>query len=349
MTNIDFVGKRRRWALISAVLIVLSLGEIVLAGLNLSIDFVGGTTFLVNEVTDEDLTRTEIEDAVEAAGGEDVTVQLTEAQEGGNVGVIVETAAVPVGGDTENAIQQALIEVTGGETVDVSTVGPSWGERISQQALRALIVFLVIVVIYISVRLEWKMAGAAILALVHDAIITVGVYSLFGFTVSPSTIIALLTILGYSLYDSVVIFDRIEENTTQLGQIGRRSYGEMVNTSMNEVLWRSLNTSITSLLPVGALLFLGAQLLGADTLQDLALALFLGMALGSYSSLFVAGPFLAWWKEQEPEYADMAVKLQRRIDAGEADRVAAEDVIDARAPITTEYVRGRGKRKRKKK
>ncbi len=349
MTNVNFVGNRRRWALISAVLIVLSLGEIVLAGLNLSIDFVGGTTFLVNEVTDEDLTRPAIENAVEAAGGEDVTVQLTEAQDGGNVGVIVETAAVPVGSETENAIQQALIEVTGGETVDVSTVGPSWGERISSQALRALVVFLIIVVIYISVRLEWKMAGAAIVALVHDAIITIGAYSLFGFTVSPSTIIALLTILGYSLYDSVVIFDRIEENTSQLGQIGRRSYGEMVNTSMNEVLWRSLNTSITSLLPVGALLFLGAQLLGADTLQDLALALFLGMALGSYSSIFVAGPFLAWWKEQEPQYADMAAKLEKRIAAGEADAVAPEAIIDARAPITTEYVRGRGKKKRKKK
>jgi preprotein translocase subunit SecF len=349
MTNVNFVGNRRRWFAISAVLIVLSLGEVFIVGLNFSIDFVGGTSFLVNEVEADDLTSQQLEDVVGDAGGEDVTVQLTEAQDGGNTGVIVETAAVPVGSDLENDIQQALIGVTGGSSVDVTTVGPSWGERISQQALRALLVFLVIVVIYISVRLEWKMAGAAIVALLHDALITVGVYSLFGFTISPSTIIALLTILGYSLYDSVVIFDRIEENSSQLGQVGRRSYGEMVNTSMNEVLWRSLNTSITSLLPVGALLFLGAQLLGADTLQDLALALFVGMALGSYSSIFIAGPLLAWWKEQEPEYADMAAKLEQRIAAGEAEAVAAEDVIDARAPITTEYVRGRGKRKRKKK
>ena len=348
MTNINFVGNRRRWIVISAVLIVLSLSEVLVAGLNFSIDFVGGTSFLVNEVEADDLTSQQLEDVVEAAGGEDVTVQLTEAEDGGNTGVLVQTAAVEVGSDLENAIQQALVAETGGSSVDVSTVGPSWGERISQQALRALLVFLVIVVIYISVRLEWKMAGAAIVALLHDALITVGVYSLFGFTISPSTIIALLTIMGYSLYDSVVIFDRIEENSTQLGQVGRRSYGEMVNTSMNEVLWRSLNTSITSLLPVGALLLLGAQLLGADTLQDLALALFVGMALGSYSSIFIAGPLLAWWKEREPEFADMARKLEARIAAGEADTVAAEDIIDARAPITTEYVRGRGKKKRKK-
>ena len=349
MTNVNFVGNRRRWFAISAVLVVLSLGEVLVAGLNLSIDFVGGTSFLVNEVEAEDLTSEQLEDAVEAAGGEEVVVQLTEAQDGGSTGVLVQTAAVPVGSPTENAIQEALVEETGGSSVDVSTVGPSWGERISQQALRALLVFLVIVVIYISVRLEWKMAGAAIVALVHDALVTVGIYSLFGFTISPSTIIALLTIMGYSLYDSVVIFDRIEENTAQLGQIGRRSYGEMVNTSMNEVLWRSLNTSITSLLPVGALLFLGAQLLGADTLQDLALALFIGMALGSYSSIFIAGPLLAWWKEQEPTYADMAAKLEKRIAAGETEVPEAEAIIDARAPITTEYVRGRGKRKRKKK
>ena len=349
MTNINFVGNRRRWLAISAVLIVLSLGEVLIAGLNFSIDFVGGTSFLVNEVEAEDLTSQQLEDAVEAAGGEQVVVQLTEAEEGGSTGVLVQTAAVEVGSETENAIQEALVRETGGSSVDVSTVGPSWGERISQQALRALVVFLVIVVIYISVRLEWKMAGAAIAALIHDALITVGIYSLFGFNISPSTIIALLTIMGYSLYDSVVIFDRIEENSAQLGQIGRRSYGEMVNTSMNEVLWRSLNTSITSLLPVGALLLLGAQLLGADTLQDLALALFVGMALGSYSSIFIAGPLLALWKEQEPEYADLAVRLEKRIAAGEADTVAAEDIIDARAPITTEYVRGRGKKKRKKK
>ena len=348
MTSIDFVGKRRRWVTISGVLIVLSLVELLFFGLDLSIDFVGGTSFLADEVV-ADVDADAIEEAAAAAGATDITVQLTGDRETESRGAIIETAAVPVGSEAENAIQAALRDVTGDDSIDVTTVGPSWGERISGKALQALVVFLVIVVLYISVRLEPKMAGAAIIALVHDAVITIGLYGLFGFTVSPSTIIALLTILGYSLYDSVVIFDRVEENASQLGTIGRRSYGEMVNTSMNEVLWRSLNTSVTSLLPVGALLVVGAQLLGAETLQDLALALFVGMALGAYSSLFVAGPFLAWWKEREPEYADMAAELERKIAAGEAERIETAEVVDARAPITTEYVRGRDKKKKRKK
>ena len=347
MTSIDFVGQRRRWVTISVVLVLASVLSLAIRGLNLSIDFVGGSSFIVNGVT-SDVSAAEVGDAAEAAGATDVTTQVTAAEDGGDVGVIVETAAIEVASETEDAVEEALLEVTGGESVDVTTVGPSWGERISAQAARALAVFIVVVVIYISARLEPKMAGAAILALIHDVLITIGAYALFGFPVSPSTVIALLTILGYSLYDSVVVFDRVEENVAQLGQIGRRSYGEAVNTSLNEVLWRSLNTSVTSLLPVGALLFLGAQLLGASTLQDLALALFVGMALGSYSSIFVAGPFLAWWKEQEPEYASMADRLRKRIDAGEATQADAESIIESRAPVTTEYVRGRGRRNKRR-
>ena len=348
MTSIDFVGQRRRWAAISGVMVLVSLLALGIRGLNLSIDFVGGSSFIINGVTSE-IGADEVAEAAEAAGATDVAAQVTAAEDGGDVGIIVETAAIEVASDLEDAVEAALLEATGGESIDVTTVGPSWGERISTKALEALIVFLIVVVIYISVRLEPKMAGAAILALVHDVLITVGAYALFGFPVSPSTVIALLTILGYSLYDSVVVFDRVEENASQLGTVGRRSYGEAVNTSMNEVLWRSLNTSVTSLLPVGALLFLGSQLLGATTLQDLALALFVGMALGSYSSIFVAGPFLAWWKEREPEYADMAAKLERRIAAGEATHADAETIVETRAPITTEYVRGRGRKNRRRK
>lgn len=347
MSSIDFVGNRRRWVAISGVLVLVSLLALAVRGLNLSIDFVGGSSFVVNGVTD-DVAADEVADAVEAAGAEDVTAQVTAGEGGADVGVLVQTGAIEVASDREAAVEQALLAATGGESIDISTVGPSWGERISGRALQALVVFLIVVVAYISVRLEPKMAGAAIVALVHDVLITVGAYALFGFPVSPSTVIALLTILGYSLYDSVVVFDRVEENAAQLGQMGRRSYGEAVNTSMNEVLWRSVNTSITSLLPVGALLFLGAQLLGAATLQDLALALFVGMFLGAYSSLFVAGPFLAWWKEQEQEYADMASRLERRIAAGEADEADAATIHESRAPITTEYVRGRGRRNRRR-
>ena len=247
MTSIDFVGNRRRWIYVSAAMLLLALLGLLGRGINLSIDFVGGTSFLVEEISVTDLTAAELNDVAEAAGAEGVTAQLT-TEDGVPTGAIVRTAALDPGSDVEQAVQQALQEITGAEAVDITFVGPSWGERVSSQALRALVVFLVVVVIYISMRLEPKMAGASIVALVHDVAITVGVYALLGFTVSPSTVIALLTILGYSLYDSVVVFDRVEENVARLGDPGRRSYGEAVNTSMNEVLWRSLNTSVTSLL-----------------------------------------------------------------------------------------------------
>lgn len=347
MTSIDFVGNRRRWMYVSIVMIAISLIGIFGRGFALSIDFVGGTSFLVEGVTETDITGDDLADAATGAGATDVISQLT--TEGGEPsGAIVRTDAVDPGSDTEAAIVAALQELTGAEAIDVTFVGPSWGQRVSQQALRALVVFMVVVVLYISTRLEPKMAGAAVVALGHDVLITIGVYALIGFTVSPSTVIALLTILGYSLYDSVVVFDRVEENVEQLGTAGRRSYAEAVNTSMNEVLMRSLNTSITSLLPVGALLFVGAQLLGAETLRDLALALFVGMALGAYSSLFVAGPFLAWWKEREPEYAQMAMRLDEKLADGRAEEIDVADAVASRAPITTEYVRGEGRKRKKR-
>jgi len=345
--SIDFVGRRRQWAAASAVLLLLSIGALLFRGLELSIDFVGGTAFTVEQVGDVDISAQDLNDVAAEAGATDVVAQLVTDGDV-TIGAIVRTAALDPGSDTEQAVAAALQDATAAEAVDVTFVGPSWGERVSQQALRALVVFLVVVVIYISARLEPKMAGAAIVALVHDVAITIGAYALLGFTVSPSTVIAILTILGYSLYDSVVVFDRVEENAERLGDPGRRSYGEMVNTSMNEVLGRSLNTSITSLLPVGALLFLGANLLGAETLRDLSLALFVGMALGVYSSLFVAGPFLAWWKEREPEYATMARRLEEKIEAGTAEEITAAEAVADRAPITTEYVRGSGKKKKRR-
>ncbi|MDX1660000.1 MAG: protein translocase subunit SecF [Nitriliruptorales bacterium] len=347
--HFDFVGRRRTWIYVSGGLVLLSLLGLLIQGLNLSIDFEGGSSYLVEDVT-RDITSQQVRDEVEAAGAQDVTAQIR-VDEGEPTGVLVRTAAIEPGSETDQQVIAALADVTGTtqEQVEISFVGPTWGERISRKALEALVVFLIVVVIYISLRLEFKMAIAAVIALVHDVFITVGIYSLVGFTVSPATVIALLTILGYSLYDTVVVFDRVKENARGIGGAGRRTYGEMVNLSMNEVLWRSINTSLTSLLPVGALLFIGSQLLGAETLQDLALALFIGMALGAYSSLFVAGPFLAWWKEQEPEYERMKTKVQKRIEAGEEpEEQTVEDATAAKAPITTDYVRGPGRKKRKK-
>ena len=340
----DFVGRSRTWAILSASVMAIALLGVLVRGLNLSIDFEGGTSFTVEGIA-TDVTPRELTDAVEAAGGEDVRVQLvTDGQ--GEQGALVRLSAIDIDGTVSSDVESALAEMTGSTDIEESFVGPTWGDEISRKALEALVVFLVVVVIYISIRLQAKMAGAALVALVHDILITVGIYAWFQFTISPNTVIALLTILGYSLYDTVVVFDRVEENATFLGEPGRRTYQQLVNTSQNEVLWRSINTSVTSLLPVGALLLIGSQLLGATTLRDLALALFIGMALGVYSSLFVAGPALAWWVGREPE---MQALTERHGDRGEEIVAPSPEAAAAsRKPITTEYVRGEGKRKRRR-
>lgn len=344
--NFDFVGRRKTWAIVSGVLILVSALSLGIRGLNLSIDFVGGTSFVLDGIT-EDVTSAELSDTAAAVGAEDVVSQV-KLVDGEPAGAIVRTASLELGSDEATAVQEALVEVSGATQADISFVGPSWGERISQKALQALVVFLLVVIAYISIRLEFKMAIAAVIALVHDIFITVGLYSLVGFSVSPSTVIALLTILGYSLYDSVIVFDRVQETTSGI-DAKKYPYDLLVNRSMNEVLWRSLNTSLTSLIPVGSLLFLGSRLLGADTLSDLALALFIGMALGAYSSLFVAGPYLAWTKMREPEHAETAKRLAARAGTTPEGVTApsADENAMRQAPVTTEYVRGRGKRKRK--
>lgn len=348
--TIDFVGKSARWALISGILIALSLGALLVRGLDLSLDFVGGTSFQLADVR-ADLSSQALRDAAEGAGAGDVVAQIqTDGDEA--TGAIVRTEAYEPGSDEAVAIESALVEVAEAGEVSVSFVGPTWGERITRQALEALLVFLVVVMIYISIRLEFKMAIAAVVALAHDLLITIGLYALVGFNVSPATVIALLTILGYSLYDTVVVFDRIKDNGHTIGDPGRRTYPELVNSSMNEVLYRSLNTSITSLLPVGALLLLGGQVLGATTLQDLALALFIGVAIGIYSSLFVAGPVFAWLKSREPEEQRRIVKVARADAQARGEQLPASAPApgspEARAPITTDYVRGEGKRRRRR-
>jgi preprotein translocase subunit SecF len=365
----DFVGRSRLWAIVSGVLVVFSLGSLLIGGLDLSIDFAGGSEYRLEGVRG-DLTSAELREAVEEAGAEDVAAQLQLGGDGQTTGALVRTAALEPGSEGSLAVLAAIDEVAQPEAVQESFRGPTWGQRITRQALQALVVFLVVISLYISFRLEFKMAIAAIVALAHDLVITIGLYAAFGFNLSPATVIALLTILGYSLYDTVVVFDRVKENRHMLGDPGRRTYPELVNSSMNEVVYRSISTSITSLLPVGALLLIGAQLLGATTLQDLALALFLGMAVGIYSSLFVAGPIFAWLKSREPEEAKRIAKARKadaegrtaepivtETEAGSEEerpkvkakaKAPAAGTPEARAPITTQYVRGEGKRKKRR-
>ena len=203
----------------------------------------------------------------------------------------------------------ALAGVDPGEA-SRSSIGPTFGSSITESALRALIVFLIVVALYITWRMEWKMAVTALLALAHDLIFTAGIYALVGFEVTPATVIAILTILGYSLYDTVVVFDKMQENVKERGD--RHTFASIVNMSMNQVLMRSINTSLVTLLPIGSLLFVGSYLLGATTLREFALALFIGVATGTYSSIFLAAPVLGAWKERDEQWIRVRRRLERR-------------------------------------
>ncbi|MDP9332925.1 MAG: protein translocase subunit SecF [Actinomycetota bacterium] len=211
------------------------------------------------------------------------------------------------------SVAAALAKYAGATVSDVSTtaVGPTWGHEVSRKAIRALIIFFFVLAAYLAIRFEWKMSAAAIVAVIHDIIFTVGVYALFQFQVSPATVTAFLTILGFSLYDTVVVFDKVGEFQRTLTATGRSTYGEMVNRSLNAVLMRSLSTSLVALLPVISLLVVGSGILGATALEDFALALAAGLFIGSYSSIYVAAPLLAWWKEREPQYRALAERRRR--------------------------------------
>ena len=213
--------------------------------------------------------------------------------------------------------------------MNIQLVGPTWGSQITSKALEALIIFLVVIVIYLSIAFEWRMAVAAFVALLHDILITIGVYALTGFEVSPTSVIGLLTILGYSLYDTVVVFDKVRENTAGLLTTQRSTYSDAANLALNQTLVRSINTSLTALLPVASILFVGAGLLGAGTLKDLALVLFVGMLSGTYSSIFIATPVLADLKERDPQYKDLAVKVNRRLAGGRAASAAPRTAVTA--------------------
>jgi preprotein translocase subunit SecF len=316
-TEFDFIGPAKRWFLISALVIVAGLISLGTRQLNLGIDFEGGVVW---ETAAGEASVEDVRDAVASAGVEETTVQsLRDAD--GNDRIRVEAQAVEP--DTVTAVSQSIAEVTGSDINDISftSVGPSWGEEISRKALRALVFFLIAITIYISLRFEFKMAVPTLAALLHDILVTIGVYSLTGFEVTPATVIALLTILGYSIYDGIVVFDKVDENTKTVSATAGITYSSMVNRSLNEVLMRSLNTSITALIPVGSLLVLGSFILGATTLQEFALALLIGLFAGAYSSIFIASPLLAILKEREPRYRDIAARIAAR--GGGRARVAA--------------------------
>jgi preprotein translocase subunit SecF len=326
-TNIDFVGQFRRWIIISGVIIAIGLISLWQRGLNLGIDFEGGSVW---EVPAGDVSVTDAREAMLDAGLDGVTVQTLTAD--GEVRLRVEAEPLEDTAATKD-ISTQLAELTGSDIDDVSltSVGPSWGEEISRKAIRALVIFLIVITIYITLRFELRMAIPTLVALVHDVLFTLGVYSLTGFEVTPATVIAILTILGFSIYDGIVVFDKVDENTKLVGTTKGMTYSDMVNLSLNQVLMRSLNTSITAVIPVVSLLVLGSGILGATTLQEFGLALLIGLFAGAYSSIFIASPLLAVLKEREPRYAEIKRRAALR-GSPTPSEVPATDDVDADSP-----------------
>jgi preprotein translocase subunit SecF len=314
-TSFDFIGHRKLWFAASALVILLGVVSLGTRGLNLGIDFKGGQSWLV---TSQTLTVAQATSAVESAGVTQPTVvQLTnQLNHTKQIQVQVDLNSKPVAERTaiENKVQDALAQAahTSPNNVNFNDVGPTWGGQVTSKAIEALIVFFIAVTLYISARFEFKMAVAAIVAVIHDILVTVGIYSLTGFQVSPDTVIAVLTVLGYSLYDTVVVFDRIRENAKGLGASGRITYSDMVNLSMNQTLARSINTSLVAIIPVLSVLVVGSFILGATSLQDFGLALVIGLTSGAYSSIFIASPLLAYMKEREPRYTTIRQRLETR-------------------------------------
>jgi len=319
-SNIDFRPTWRISMAVSGFLVVASIVLLLVRGLSLSIDFEGGGIWEV-PVSDE-VTVADARDAVSAAGDARITLVSTSDQ------AIIQVQSGTAALERSDEIIGQLSELAGTsrDEVSVSQIGPTWGDQITSKAIRALIFFFVAVALYLAWRLEWRMAVGALVAVVHDLVLVAGVYSLFGFEVSPATVIALLTILGYSIYDTVVVYDKVLENDR--GLLGERlEPAELVSVSMNQVLMRSINTTITTVLPVVSMLIIGSFLLGGAGIRDFALALFVGLLSGAYSSIFVAAPFLVVLKEHQPDTRRAAQIEARRRER--AERIAKGTATDA--------------------
>lgn len=296
----DFIGRKRLWFAISGIIILVGLLALIVRGLNFGIEFKGGTSFDLRLRKPAQVR--EIREAISPLGLGKSVIQPV-GRPGDNE-VLIRTRALSEG--EQARVIETLDNKWGVDrrAVEIQTVGPGWGANVTQAALIALGLSFAALLVYISWRFEFKMAVSALVALFHDLLITVGIYALVGKEVTPNTVAALLSILGYSLYDTIVVFHRVLENSPR---IGRRTYSTMINDSINEVFVRSINTSLTTLLPVTALLFLGGEVL-----RDFAFALFVGITSGAYSSIFTASPILTVWKESEPRYKALRVRAEKR-------------------------------------
>jgi preprotein translocase subunit SecF len=323
--SFNIVGRRRTFYLVSVLLMLLSLTGLFGRGLNFGIEFRGGTELRVSAVEDiadyEQRAGTILDEAVP---GETTTItQIGDSTVRVQTGEMEESQAEELRAELAEEFDVPV------ESVASSLVGPSWGETVTQRALIALVVFLVLVTIVLTLYFHtWKMAGAALVALVHDVFFTLGIYALLGIEVSPASVIGFLTILGYSIYDTIVVFDKVRENTEHALDTKRTTYGEAANLAVNQTFVRSINTSVVALLPVLVILVVGIALIGPGTLVDLAWALFIGIAVGTYSSIFIATPLLVHLREGETEIrrhdATVATRRRRAADRGASRQATAE-------------------------
>jgi preprotein translocase subunit SecF len=313
----DFIGRKYIWFAISGIIILVAIVALIVRGLNFGIDFTGGTELDIKAKAGTSLST--VRTATSSVGFGDAQIQSS-----GNNGYIIR---VPKLEDAKKAQLTEALKTKGNmvELLGVSDVGPGWGGQVSRQALIAVLVFILAIMVYISIRFEFKMAVTAIIEITHDLIITIGVFALSGREVTPATVIAVLTILGYSLYDTIVVFDRIKENADLLTRQSRKTYSDVVNDSVNQVLARSINTSLTTLIPIVSILIFGGA-----TLQAFAFPLFIGVFAGTYSSIILAPPILSIWKETEPKYKAYREQAERR-QTREA-RVTAGGAVEAPMP-----------------
>lgn len=316
-TNFDFVKQWRITRVASLVLVVVSLLSIVFLRLDLGLDFEGGSSW---EVRAPGVSIAEARDVLDPLGAGDAKIQIVDGE--------VLRIQAPIK-DPVEAREIGNELSTLGELIDIQSVGPSWGEEITKQAIKALVVFFVLIALFLAWRLEWRMAAASLVGVFHDMIVTVGVYSLLGLVVTPATVVAFLTIMGYSLYDGIVVFDKARDNASRPAVTSRFTYTSIMNASLNQTIMRSINTTTTSILPVLAMLIVGI-IQGADTLLEFAVALFVGMLVGAYSSIYVAAPVVTWLKEREPKHAAVRERLAARGE-GPAKRSEVAQLVGANA------------------
>ena len=340
--SIDFVGRRALWYGATLAVVAVAILVIVVKGLNFGIEFTGGTEYRVDDLPASVATQDTVDQLRDDIGnssvGDEAEPVVTTS---GEDAIIIQTENVDRSADRE--IRGIIQDVTGAsdDQISKSEIGASWGQEVAKRALLGVAIFLTLVDLFIWAYFrEWKMSVAALVALFHDIILTIGVYSFSGFSVTPAAVTGLLAILGFSMYDTVVVFDKIRENTHEL-RTNRQTYAQAANLAVNQTLVRSINTSIVALIPIGAILYVSAVQLGASSLKDLALAQFVGMAAGVYSSVFIAPRLLVHMKSTENE-VKLAERRARARAKQEADRYAAVPVFTEDMPVRDDDAEAEG-------